>query len=72
MEGFLKEVTEKGFIRKTSALVPYGDLESVVEPDRVTEVLSPQLSGEEARGASCYAIRYDIVIGCHMGFESRD
>jgi hypothetical protein len=53
MEGFLKEVTEKGFIRKTSAVVPFGDLE-VVEPDRVREVLSPQLSAEEGRGVFCY------------------
>jgi hypothetical protein len=55
MEGFLKEVTEKGFIRKTCAVVPFGDLE-VMETDRVREVLSPQLSAEDGRGVFCYDV----------------
>ena len=66
MEGFLKEVTEKGFIRKTSAVVPFGDLECVMEPDRARDVLSPQGSAEEARGDYCYyyAIRFDMMVCC--------
>lgn len=67
MEGFLKEVTEKGFIRKTSAVVPFGDLESAMEPDRdrdrAREALSLQGSAEEIRGdLHCTALRCTAIL----------
>lgn len=40
MEGFLKEVTEKGFIRKTSTVIPFGSIENIpAESDIVKKLL---------------------------------
>ena len=51
MEGFLKQATQKGFIRKTSALEPFGDFENIAaeekDKDKVREVLSRQGSAQD-------------------------
>ena len=53
MEGFLKQATQKGFIRKTSALEPFGDFENIAvdekdkDKEKVREVLSRQGSAQD-------------------------
>ena len=53
MEGFLKQVTQKGFIRKTSTVEPFGDFENTAveekekEKEKVEEVLSRQGSAND-------------------------
>ena len=55
MEGFLKQATQKGFIRKTSTVEPFGDFENIAveekekekEKEKVKEVLSRQGSAND-------------------------
>jgi hypothetical protein len=55
MEGFLKQATQKGFIRKTSALEPFGDFENIAveekdkdkDKEKMREVLSRQGSAQD-------------------------
>lgn len=53
MEGFLKQATQKGFIRKTSALEPFGDFENIAveekekDKEKEREVLSRQGSAQD-------------------------
>ena len=39
MEGFLKEVTEKGLIRKTSTVIPFGSMENVPQESDIVKKL---------------------------------